>query len=152
MQTYVVRVVLLQQPVPALVDVLVATRAAAHTQGGIHVHVVAGQVERNQQLEHDAPPGESLCQEDEQAGCCAPVRDHVQDGAKLGALFVLAGCVAIERIEKTGYAVEEGACARVQRHVIERCQGEENARVAYPSVSRRAEVVWQQAPYRSSLG
>lgn len=85
------------------------------------MHVVARQVQGNQQLEHDAPPRESLGQENEQAGCGASVRDHVQHGPEFGALFVSAGGIAVQCIQKAGYAVEESACAWVERHVVERC-------------------------------
>lgn len=76
-RSYVIGVVLLQDPAPALVDVLVALSAAAHTERRIHVHVVAGQVERNEALEHNAPAREGLCQEDQQTRRCAAVRHHV---------------------------------------------------------------------------
>lgn len=95
LQAYVVGVVLPQEPIPALVDILVATSTAAHAQGRIHVHVVTGQIQRNQELEYNAPPWESLGQEDEQAGGCASVGDHVQYSSKLGALLVFPSCVAI---------------------------------------------------------
>lgn len=75
-----------------------ALRAAAHAQGRVHVHVVAGQVQGDQALEDDAPPGEGLREEHEQTGCGAAVGDHVQHGAELGALLVGAGCVAVEGV------------------------------------------------------
>ena len=76
-RTYVVGVILLHQPTLALVHVLVALVAATHAQGRVHVHVVTGQIQRNKALEDDAEARESLRQEDEQAGCCTPVRYHV---------------------------------------------------------------------------
>ena len=73
---YVVRVVLLQDPAPALVDILVALSATAHTECRVHVHVVTSQIEGDEALEDNAPSRESLRQEDEQTrGCAAPAPD-----------------------------------------------------------------------------
>jgi hypothetical protein len=99
--TYVVRVVLLQDPAPALVDILVALSAAAHAQRRIHVHIVARQIQRDEALENNAPPGKCLRQEDEQTGGGAPISDHVQYRAKFRGLLESAGCVAIEGIKET---------------------------------------------------
>jgi hypothetical protein len=148
--TYVVGVVLLQQPTPALVYILVALAAAAHAQSRIHVHVVTGQIQRDEALEDDAEARESLRQEDEQTRCCTPVCDHVQHRTKLGALFVCSRCVSIERVEKAGYAVEEGACAWMEGHVVERDQGEEDARVTCVFVNS-CSAIWKGRAYRSSL-
>jgi uncharacterized OB-fold protein len=60
-KTYVVGIVLLEQPTPALIHVLVALSAAAHAQRRIHVHVVTSQVQRDEALEHDAEARECLC-------------------------------------------------------------------------------------------
>jgi hypothetical protein len=43
-RAYVVGVVLLQKPAPALVDILVALSTATHTERRIHVHVVTSQI------------------------------------------------------------------------------------------------------------
>ena len=128
-----------------------ALSTAAHAQRRVHVHVVAGQVQGDEALEYDAEARESLRQENQQTRCRTPVRDHVEHSSKLGALFVCSRGVSVERIEQTGYAVEEGACAWVEGHVIERDQGEEDARVACGSVSSWI-MVWNERAYRSSLG
>ena len=94
-KTYVVGVVLLEQPAPALIHILVALVRASHAQRRVHVHVVARQIQRDEALEHNAPSRERLRQEDELTGCCTPVCDHVQHRTELGALFVCAGCVAV---------------------------------------------------------
>ena len=104
--------------------------APAHAQSGIHVHVVARQIQRDQTLEEDAPPRESACQEDEQARGCATIRHHVEHGTKLCGLLELAGGHAVEGIEQAGYAVCGCACTGVERHVVERDDGEDNATVA----------------------
>jgi hypothetical protein len=130
-QTYGVGVVLLQDPAPALIHVFVALFAAAHAQRRVHVHIVARQIKRDEPLEHDAPSRESLRQEDEQAGRRASICDHVQHRTELGALFVSTRCVAVKRIEEAGDAVEDRACAWVEGHVVQRCYGENDARVAW---------------------
>lgn len=129
--TYLVGVVLPQNPAAACRHVLVALGAAAHAQGSVHVHVVAGQVQRDQTLEDDAPAREGLRQENQQTRRGAAVGHHVQHGAELGALLIGAGCVAIERVEQTRYAVQGGACARVEGHVVERDEGKEDAGITW---------------------
>jgi hypothetical protein len=99
--THVVGVVLLQDPAPALIHVLVALSATAHAQCRVHVHIMTRQVQRNEALEDDAPTGECLRQEDEQTRCCAPVRDHIQHCTKLCRLIETASRVPIEGIEQT---------------------------------------------------
>lgn len=140
--TYLVGIVEVHYPVPVGRDVLVALRAPAHAQRRIHVHVVAGEVKRDQALEDDAPAGEGLGKEHKQAGRGAAIGDHVQHGTELGALFVVAGCVAVERVEEARHAVERGACARVEGHVVEGREGEDDSAVAWVvSVSCVAAVV-----------
>lgn len=111
--THVVRVVLLQDPAPAFVDLLVALAGTAHAQRGVHVHVVAGKIQTDQALEDDGPARESGGQEDQQAGRCAPIRHHVQHGTKLCRLVELARGHTIQSIEEAGNAVEQRACAWV---------------------------------------
>lgn len=127
---YLVGVVERQDAAARLVDVLVAVLGAAHGQGGVHVHVVARQVERDQALEQDGPAREGRRQEHEQAGRGAAVRHHVEHGAEAGRLLKVARRVAVEGVEQAGHAVEQGAGARVQRHVIQRGDGQDDARVA----------------------
>ena len=107
-----------------------ALRAAAHAQGSVHVHVVAGQVQRDQPLEDDAPAREGLREEDQQTRRGAAIGDHVEHGAELGTLLIGAGRDAIEGVEQTRYAVKGGACARVEGHVVERDEGKEDADIA----------------------
>ena len=86
---------------PVDIDVLVALTAATHGQSGIHVHVVAGEVETDQELEDHAPARLGCRQENEQAGCCAAVCHHVQHSAELGGLIELARSVAVQGIQQT---------------------------------------------------
>ena len=129
--TYLVGVVEGEDAAARLVDVLVAVLGAAHGQGGVHVDVVARQVERDEALEDDGPAREGGRQEHQQAGGGAAVRHHVEDGAEARRLLKVAGGVAVEGVEQAGHAVEERAGARVQRHVVERGEGEDDARVAW---------------------
>ena len=64
-----------------------------HTLGNkmvlpIHVHVMACQIQRDEELEDDAVCWLRSGQEDEQAGCGASIRHHVQHGAESRALLV----------------------------------------------------------------
>lgn len=130
MVAYLVGVVLPQNPAAARGYIFVALCAATHAQGCVHVHVVAGQIERDQALEDNAPARKSLGEEDEQARGCAAVGDHVQHGAELGTLLVGTGCVAVKRIEEARHAVKRCAGARVEGHVVKRDEGEEDAGIA----------------------
>lgn len=135
-KAYLVRVVKVQEPALALVDILVARVGAANNERGIHVHVVAGKVEGNETLEDNGPSGERGRQEDEQARGGAAVGNHVEDGAEAGRLLKDAGGLAIEGVEKARDAVEERARTGVQRHVVEGCKGEDDADVACEVVVR----------------
>lgn len=99
----------------------------AHRQRRIHMHVMACEIQTNKTLEDDAPAGERGGEEDEQAGGRAAVCDHVEDGAEAGGLVVVARCDAVEGVEQAGDAVEEGAGAWVQGHVVEGGYGEDDA-------------------------
>lgn len=50
---------------------------AAYSERGIHVHVMAGKVQANKQLEDHAPSRSCNRQEDQQAGGRASVRHHI---------------------------------------------------------------------------
>lgn len=108
----------MHHPVPLLINVLVALAAPAHGQSRIHVHVVAGKVETDEQLEDHAPSGLGRRQKDEETCRGAAVRHHIQHCAELCGLLELAGSVAVQGIEQTRDAVEQGAATRVQRHEI----------------------------------
>lgn len=103
--------------------------APAHAQRRIHVHVVTRQVQRDQSLEDDTPSREGACQEDEQAGCRAAIRHHVEHSAKFCRLFESAGGHAVEGVEEAGNAVCGCAGAGVEGHVVERDDGEDNTAV-----------------------
>lgn len=130
-KTHVIRIVHGEHPTPAPLDDLVALPAAAHDQRRVHVRVMAGQVQADQQLEDQAPPGEGTREEDEQAGGGAAVGDHVEDGAEAGGLVEAAGGDAVEGVEQAGDAVEDGAGAGVEGHVVEGGDGEDDAGVAF---------------------
>lgn len=115
---YLVGVVQIQKPVLALVNVLVARVGATDHEGSIHVHVVAGEVNGNQTLEENSPSRESGRQEDEEAGGGAAISDHVKHGTKASRLFENSGSIAIDCIEQTGDAIQEGTCSRVDGHVV----------------------------------
>lgn len=97
-EAYIIRVVHLQHPTPALIDLLMALSAPAHAQRRVHVHIMARQIQADQALEDDAPPGECRSQEHKQACCSAPVRHHVQDCTELGGLFKAPCCKSVQRI------------------------------------------------------
>lgn len=111
--TYLVGVVQVQDVATAAIDLLVAPARAAHHQRGIHVHVVAGEVEGDEALEDDGPAREGGGEEDEQTRRRAAVRHHIEDGAEAGRLAEVAGGVAVEGVEETGHAVHDCAGSRM---------------------------------------
>jgi len=67
-----------------LVNVLMALTTATHRECRVHVHVVTGKVQTDQQLEHHAPTGLCSRQKDQQACCRASISYHVEHCAKFG--------------------------------------------------------------------
>ena len=128
--THLVRVIQVQEPALALVDILVARVGAANDERGIHVHVVTGKIKSNEALEDNGPSWERGREEDEQARGSAAVGDHVENGAEAGRLLKDAGCVAIDGIEKARDAVKKRARTGMQRHVVEGRKGEDDAGIA----------------------
>lgn len=118
-----------ERRIPAF-NTLVVAPVHEPQDGCLHVHVVAGQVERDQDLEQHGIVGVGGTQMDEQTGGGAAIRDHVQDGAKLCRLVEAAGRIAIEGIEDTGQRVENSAVVGVVRHKVERSSSEHHARVS----------------------
>lgn len=107
---------------------LVAGRTVA--EGSIHVHVMRGEVQGHQELEnHDVfRVGNAQVADQRRGG--ASVGDHVENGTKLGGLLQSARSSTVERVQKTGNAVEEGAVLRMPAHVEQRQQREQHPRVA----------------------
>lgn len=108
---------------------------STHDERRVHVDVMTGKIKRDQALEDDGPPGEGRGQEHQQTRGRAPIRHHVQNRAEARALLVVSRGVAIEGVEEAGDAVEEGARARVQGHVVERGDGQDDSDVAYGFLS-----------------
>ena len=83
---------------PLLVDVLVTLSAASHGQGRIHMHVMAGEVQTDQQLEYHAPSRFCRRQKYEQASRCATISDHIQYCSELRGLLPFARRVSVQGI------------------------------------------------------
>lgn len=62
--SYLAGVVLVHNPATARIDLLMALAGSAHTQGSVHVHVVAGHVQADETLEEDGPSGPGGAQKD----------------------------------------------------------------------------------------
>lgn len=86
---------------PLGINVLVALTTSSHGQSGIHVHVVAGEVETDEELEDHAPSWFGSRQENQQTGCCTSIRHHVQNSSELCGLVEAAGGGAIEGVKET---------------------------------------------------
>jgi len=61
---YLVGIVEIHDPTPFRIYVLVALRLSAHDQSRIHVHVVTGKIQRDEQLENDTICGFGSGQKD----------------------------------------------------------------------------------------
>lgn len=124
---YIIRVIQIQDPTPLLLNLLV-TRCTP-IQTGIHVHIVARQIQRNQTLEQNRPLRIRTAQKTQQTRRCAAVRHHVQHCPKLGGLIEAPRGIPIEGIKETGYSVEESAIVRMVGHEVEGSSGEDHAEV-----------------------
>lgn len=122
--THLIMVVLVQDPASAGIHLLVAL--STHAQRGVHVHVMTCQVEGDESLEEDRPARPGGAQEHKETRGRAPIRDHVEDGAERRRLFEIPCRVSVECVQQARDAVEQGTCPRVQRHVIERGDREED--------------------------
>lgn len=107
-----------------------ALALAPHDQRGVHVHVVAGQVQADQALEEHAVRRLGRREEDEQARGGAAVRDHVEHGAEPRRLVEPARRDAIGGVQQAGDAVQEATAAGVERHEVEGGDGQDDAAVA----------------------
>lgn len=123
-------VVPVQDPAASGLDVLVALAGPPHAEGGVHVHVVARHVQRDQTLEDDRPARPGGAQEDQEARGRAAVCYHVQDGTVRGRLFKVPSGISVQRIQQTRDTVEDGASPRMEGHVIKRRNGEDDSEVA----------------------
>lgn len=127
--TYLAVVVLVQSPVSAGVDLLVALVGSTAAQSGVHVHVVARHVQADQALEDNGPPGPSRAQEDQQARRGAAICHHVQHRAEGGRLVKIPGSIAIQCVQQTRHAIKERTGARMEGHIVEGGNGEDDTRV-----------------------
>ena len=75
--SYLVGVVQVQDIATATINLLVAPARAAHHQRGVHVHVVAREIEGDEALEDDRPARESGGEEDQQTRRRAAIRHHI---------------------------------------------------------------------------
>jgi len=108
----------------------VALVGSTDTQSSVHVHIVTGEVQGNQTLEDNRPARPGGAQEDEQAGSGAAIRDHIQHGTECGRLTVVPGSIAIQRVQQTRHAVENGTGARVEGHVVEGRDGKNHSEIS----------------------
>lgn len=88
-------VVLVQNPAPGRINLLVALAGTTPAQGGIHVHVMTGHVQANQALENNGPPRPGRAQENKQTSSCATVCHHVKHSTKRGRLVEISRGISI---------------------------------------------------------
>lgn len=84
-------------------DILVALSLASHRQCRIHMHVMAGKIQRYESLEDDCQSGHSQCKKHKQARCGASISNHVQDSTKASRLSECSGCEAVKGIQEAAY-------------------------------------------------
>lgn len=118
----------MQDPTPARIHLLVTL--PAHGQGGIHVDVVTCQIETDQPLEDDSPSGKGRCKEHQQTRRGAPVRHHVQHCTEGSPLVIPSGGHTVRGIEDARETVQSRTRPRVERHVIERSDRQDDPGIA----------------------
>lgn len=94
------------------------------------MHVMARQIQRDEPLEQNRPLCVRVAQKTQQTRRRAAVRHHVEYRAELCRLVEFARGVAVECVEETRDAVEEGAVVGVVGHEVEGGAGEDDAGVA----------------------
>lgn len=104
---------------------------SSHAEGRIHVDVVAGKIERDEDLEEDRPAWPGRREENEKTGSGAAIRHHVKDSAELCGLLKVSRRIPVQRVEEAGDAVQAGTCPWVERHVVKRCEGKDDAGITY---------------------
>ena len=127
MVTHLASVVLVQDPAPGGINLLVALGGTAHAQSCIHMHVMASHVQTNQALEDDGPAWPSRAQENKKACGCATVCYHVKHSTEGGRLVEITRCISIQGIQQARNTVEDGASTRVKWHIVEGGNGEDDA-------------------------
>lgn len=126
-----------------------------HPIRALHVHVMRRQIQRNQALAQKRIFGPRGAQITQQTTRRAPIRHHIQYRSKLGRLVEGPSRKPIQGIEKTRDRICREACQRVDGHVVERDQGEDNTRVACDcaSVTDNQPVgAWFEISYLSGSG
>lgn len=138
-------VVLIQHPAPGGIDLLVALAGTTHAQSGIHVHVMTGHIQTNQALENNSPSRPSRAQKHQQARSCATIRHHVKHRSEGRRLVKVPRGVPIQGIQQARHTVQQRACARMQRHVVERSNREDDSRIPWKQST-------YQNPYPEAIG
>lgn len=111
-------IVEVQDFAPARIHILMALVRSSHGQRRVHMHIMTRQIDTDQGLEDDRPARPGGAKEDKQTGSRASVSHHVQDCSERGGLVIHSRSITVERVQKARHAVEKGACARVQGHVV----------------------------------
>ena len=82
----------------------------------MQVYPVAADVDDHAELEAEGPARVERAQRGQQGHGAAPVRQHVQHGAELGALVQGPGRVAVESVQQAGEDVAPSGDHVVGRH------------------------------------
>lgn len=127
MVTHLASVVLVQDPAPGGINLLVALGGTTHAQSCIHVHVMASHIQANQALEDDCPARPGRAQENKKACSCATVCYHVEHSTEGGRLVEITCRIPIQGIQQARNTVKEGASTRVKWHIVEGSNGEDYA-------------------------
>jgi len=109
-------------------DQLVTPRTG--DEGAVHVHIMATEVESDEELEEKGPARIGRAEITEQARRRASIGDHVQHCAEFGGLVECSCCLTVYGIEETGDNVGDSAVLWVRTHEVEGEACEENASVA----------------------
>ena len=99
--TYLIAIVQVHDTTPLRVDRLVALSLPTHDQSRVHVHVMTGQIQRNQALENHAVCRFGGRQEDEQTSGRTSIGDHVEHCTEPRALLEFACRDSIQSIQET---------------------------------------------------
>ncbi len=92
---------------------------------------MARKIQTYQPLENQTPPRPRGRQKHQQTSCSAAIRYHVRHSTESVFLREIPRYVAIKCVEETGETVECGAATRVDGHVGEGNQNQDDPDVSY---------------------
>lgn len=88
---------------------------------------MARQVQADQSLEQKRPARPGRAQKHQQARGRATIGDHVQHGTEASRLLKIPSSYTVQSIQQARDAVQDRARSWMEGHVVQRCNGQDDA-------------------------